>query len=52
MSDVQRTEECGLLRKLLPGDVVLADRSFTIHETVGMFFAEMKIPPFTLGKNN
>ena len=52
VSDIQRTEECGLLRKLLPGDVVLADRSFTVHETVGMFFAEVKTPPFTLGKNN
>ena len=45
VSDVQLTEECGLLRRLLPGDVVLADRGFTIQESVGMFCAEVKTPP-------
>ena len=50
MSDVQLTEECGLLRRLLPGNVVLADRDFTIQESVGMFCAEVKTPPFTWGK--
>ena len=52
VSDVQLTEECGLLRRLLPGDVVLADRGFTIQESVGMFCAEVKTPPFTRGKYN
>ena len=52
VSDVQLTEECGLLRRLLPGDVVLADRGFTIQESAGMFCAEVKTPPFTRGKNN
>ena len=47
MSDVQLTEECELQRRLLPGDVVLADRGFTIQESVGMFCAEVKTPPFT-----
>ena len=51
MSDVNLTEECGLLRKLLPGDVVLADRGFTIQESAGMHCAEVKTPPFTRGKN-
>ena len=50
VSDVQLTEECGLLRRLLPGDVVLADRGFTIQESVGMFCAEVKTPPFTQGR--
>ena len=50
VSDVQLTEGCGLLRRLLPGDVVLADRGFTIQESVGMFCAEVKTPPFTRGK--
>ncbi len=40
MSDVQLTEECGLLRRLLPGNAVLADRGFTIQESVGMFCTE------------
>ena len=36
--------------KLLPGDVVLADRGFDIAESVGMMSAEVKIPAFTRGK--
>ena len=40
VSDVQLTEECGLLRRLLPGDVVPADRGFTIQESVGVFCAK------------
>lgn len=35
---------------LLPGDLILADRGFKIHESVGMFCAEVKIPAFTKGK--
>jgi len=38
------------LEKLLPGDVVLADRGFTIQESVGLYCAEIKLPPFTRGK--
>jgi hypothetical protein len=30
MSDKHLTENCGLLNKLLPGDIVLADRGFSI----------------------
>ncbi|XP_048749237.2 uncharacterized protein LOC125661304 [Ostrea edulis] len=44
------TENCGLLAKLLPGDVVLADRGFNISENVGLCCAEVKIPAFTRGK--
>ena len=43
------TENSGLLQKLLPGDVVLADRGFTIQETAGLYCAEVKLPPFTRG---
>ena len=32
VSDVHLTENCGLLRNFLPGDVVLADRGFNIQE--------------------
>ena len=51
-SDVFLTENCGVLANLLPGDVVLADRGFTIEESVNMYCAELKIPAFTRGKNN
>ena len=50
VSDVHLTENCGLLRNLLPGDVVLADRGFNIHEAAGMYCAEVKLPPYTRGK--
>jgi len=49
-SDVHITENSGLLRHLLPGDVVLADRGFNIQEAAGMYCAKVKIPPFTRGK--
>ena len=39
-----------MLDKLLPGDLVLADRGFTIQDSVGLHCAEVKTPPFTKGK--
>ena len=50
MSDVHLTEYSGLLKNLLPGDVILADRGFTIQDSAGMYCAEVKIPAFTRGK--
>lgn len=44
------TEESGLLRLLEPGDILLADRDFTINEIVAMHGAEARIPSFTRGK--
>lgn len=44
-------ECCGILDKLLPGDVVLADRGFDISESVGMMQAQLHIPAFTKGKS-
>uniref|UniRef100_A0A672HWV4 THAP-type domain-containing protein n=1 Tax=Salarias fasciatus TaxID=181472 RepID=A0A672HWV4_SALFA len=48
-SDKHITEKCGLLNKLLPGDVVLADRGFDIRDAVGVMCAELKIPSSTKG---
>ena len=50
MSDIHLTENCGLLDNSLPGDLILADRGFNIHESVSMFCAEVKMPAFTKGK--
>jgi len=50
VSDKHLTEHCGILRKLLPGDVVLADRRFDIAESVAMVQAQLHIPAFTKGK--
>ncbi|XP_022807135.1 uncharacterized protein LOC111344188 [Stylophora pistillata] len=50
-SDKFLTENCGLLDKLIPGDLVLADRGFTIHESVQFQQAQLNIPAFTKGKD-
>lgn len=50
-SDKHVTERCGILDKLLPGDLVLADRGFNIAESVGMQQAQLNIPAFTKGKD-
>ena len=49
-SDKFLTENCGLLEKLVPGDMVMADRGFTIQESVSFKRAELVIPAFTKGK--
>jgi len=46
VSDVHLTENCGLLKKLLPGDMILADRGFTIQDSARLYCAEVHIPPF------
>ena len=50
VSDKHLTEESGILDKLIPGDVILADRGFDIQESVGLYCARIKIPAFTKGK--
>ena len=50
VSDVYLTENCGLLKHLLPGYLVLADRGFTVQESVGLYCAELKIPELTREK--
>ena len=44
-------EHCGILRKLLLGDIILADRGFDIGDSVGAMQAQLNIPAFTKGKN-
>ena len=45
------TENCGFLVKLLPGDMVMADRGFTISVRVGLKQARLVIQAFTKGKS-
>ena len=52
VSDKHVTENSGVLRKLLPGDIVLADRGFDIADSVGFYQAKLYIPAFTKGKSN
>jgi hypothetical protein len=50
-SDKFLTENCGFLDNLIPGDLVLADRGFTVHESVQFQQAKLNIPAFTKGKD-
>ena len=50
-SDKYPTEKCGLLDNLKPGYLVMADRGFTISESVGLYQTHLAIPAFTRGKN-
>jgi len=48
-SDKHITENCSLLNNWVSGDVILADRGFTISESVGFHCATLKTPAFTKG---
>eukprot|EP00795_Rhopilema_esculentum_P009843 gene9843-18421_t len=50
-SDKFLTENCCLLNKLMPGDLVMADRGFTIHESIAFKGAKLVMPAFTKGKS-
>ncbi|XP_013880836.1 uncharacterized protein LOC106529864 [Austrofundulus limnaeus] len=47
VSDEQITIESGLLKNLLPGDIVLADHGFSVGGSVGFYCASLQTPPFT-----
>ena len=44
------TENSGLLRRLLPGEIVLADRGFDIADRVGFYQARLNVLALTRGK--
>lgn len=51
VSNKHLTLNSGFLDKLLPGDVILADRGFDIGEDVARMQASLKIPAFTRGRD-
>ena len=50
ISDRQITKDSGFLDKIMPGDVVLADRGFTIWDLLAEKGATLEIPPFRGGR--
>ena len=50
-SDKYLTENYGFLEFLVPGDMVMADRGFTISDSVGLKQATLTIPAFTKRKS-
>lgn len=50
-SDKYLTEHCGMLKNLKPGDLIMADRGFTIEENLSLYQAKLAIPAFTKWKS-
>lgn len=50
VSDKYITDHCGMLEKIIPGDVILVDRGFDINGSLGLHGAEIIVPAFTKGK--
>ena len=48
--DKHLTDNCGIMKYLLPGDVMLADRGFDVGDSAALFGATVEIPAFTKGK--
>lgn len=51
ISDKEITKQCGILELLDPGDLILADRGFTIEDIVKPYGVKVNIPPFTDGRS-
>ena len=49
-SDNKITKESGILNKLNPGDIVLADRGFTLTDELALRGCKLIVPAFTKGK--
>ena len=49
-SDKYVTEHSTLLSNLVPGDTILADCGFDIHDSVGLYCSRLALPAFTKGK--
>ena len=45
---IKISQNCGLLDKLLPGDLILADRGFDIAESVAAWALTVTIPFFNI----
>ena len=48
---VLNIEHCGMLKNVRPGDLVMADRGFTIEENLSLYQAKLAIPAFSKGKS-
>ena len=44
------TQNCENLENLIPGDLIIADKSFNIHNSAGIYCAEIKLQSFIRGK--
>jgi hypothetical protein len=51
ISDKELVKQCGILNMLQEGDLVMADRGFTIKELLNPLGVTLKIPPFLNGRD-
>ena len=52
IGDVELFKDRGILKHINPGDIILADRGFTVQELLNPLRAHLKIPAFLKGRNN
>ena len=52
IDDVQLFKKCGILKHINPGDIVMADRGFTVQHLLNPLHAQLKIPSFLKGRAN
>ena len=52
ISDVEIFEESGITKHIQPGDVILADRGFTVQDNLYPLQAKVKIPSFLKGRKS
>ena len=50
-TDIFITEDCGIAKKLLPGDQVMADRGFKIRNLLAYHQCTITIPPSTVSSS-
>ena len=52
ISDREIVQKSGFLDPIIPGDVIVGDRGFTIDDLVKAKGGKLVIPPFLKGRNN
>ena len=52
INDVEIFRDSGILKHILPGDIILADRGFTVQELLHPLRAKLKIPAFLKGRQS
>ena len=50
VSDKVITQQCTFLSLIDPGNVILADRGFNVHDDIVIRGGKLQIPPFAKGK--
>ena len=50
VSDKVITQQSGFLKHIDPGDIILADRGFNVHDDIAIRGGKLEIPAFTKGK--